>query len=527
MRREEKIDGSASASPSSAKRKRDAGPSPVSVGRTRLSGGPSMDTVEEALLQTEWKFRMNLLSQSREVDFIGRGLDWETIEDETLHGMRCRLNDRFYWVKPGKKKDDPPVDTAYQLIGNNTHLWPRVLGLCDQHRVNPLSDWLESCKAKAEGADESMLDEWLERMFDFPADFPEDVFRWVSRRLPCAMVARIIRPGTPWPRMVILYGRQGIGKSLLVRSMLPPGPEWDHYHMGELNFGMSVRDMGHAVAGKLVVECDEMRGTSKREIGDMRSFITRTVDGSGERWAYRRNPEGVSRTAVLIGTANHEDCIPPDPYGSRRYMAVPLIGRHDPDSAGGSAACGRLVADTMAEIRDTLYGLAYRALERDAKKTGQWGSMLLDDDGLTPVFREQAEAHQTVDELETKIQLFLSRWEENLAELGLHFTGQEVAEYCQLVKLETGTVRYESYAAKPTPLQSRVNKILRTERYGLEQAGRWMPGTEKKVWGWWHKESDRHLLADDYVPLTVDGRRKRLGIATPRELAMSKEMSAA
>ena len=64
----------------------------------------------------------------------------------------------------------------------------------------------------------------------------------------------------------------------------------------------------------------------------MKSFITRQQDNV--RLAYRRNTQVLPRMCIFVGTANDEDVLPNDPTGNRRFVAIPIPGKHDDIAIG-------------------------------------------------------------------------------------------------------------------------------------------------------------------------------------------------
>lgn len=489
--------------------------------RVVLAAKPSLITVGQALDSLGWGFCADTIRNERMVNFAeGHPPDaWETATDDVLTKMRWRLACECDYVAGAQGEQTAP----FEMKDNSAFLRPPVLARCDANPRNPLTGWLERCRSAAEGADESLLETWLGEAFDFDPEFPADAARWLSKRLICAVVGRIVEPGTPWPHMIILQGMQGIGKSLLAREILPGNgdPEWDRFYTNEFHFGMHEGQMAHAVKGKVVVECDEMRGRVK-EIEDMRSFITRTVDGTGVRLAYRRDPAPWPRTCVLIGTANHPDCIPGDSHGDRRYFVLPLRGKHDPSTLDGQRACGEHVRRVMAERRETLVGLALRVLERDREESGRWGRMLIDYEGMGPVFMEAAEAYREVDEWVDSFREFVENWERNLADLGCHFKTQELAEFARIVSVSTTEPDYEVYATKARRYHKRVREILTGKEFGLVEASRRIPQSDGKwvsVRGWWHRDSDVYLLGDaEWEKQSRADRREMLSIPDPVDL---------
>ena len=75
-----------------------------------------------------------------------------------------------------------------------------------------------------------------------------------------------------------------------------------------------------------------MAGSTRAERESLKAFLSRADDGS-VRLAFRRNPETMLRRCVMAGTSNDPHCLPADPAGNRRFVALTV--RADPDGAAG------------------------------------------------------------------------------------------------------------------------------------------------------------------------------------------------
>ena len=119
--------------------------------------------------------------------------------------------------------------------------------------------------------------------------------------------------------MPVLVGPQGVGKSHLLRAILPPEhPEW---FSDALHLAAHPKERVESLLGRVLVEVSEMAGAHRAEIQSLKAFLTRQDDGA-TRLAYRRNPEPMPRRAILAGTTNDAECLPNDPTGLRRFVPV-------------------------------------------------------------------------------------------------------------------------------------------------------------------------------------------------------------
>ncbi len=127
-----------------------------------------------------------------------------------------------------------------------------------------------------------------------------------------AAVARIYFPGCEYQIAIVLHGRQGIGKSYLLKAL---GGDW----YGELIDNVDDRHANDAIRSMHIVEIAEMAGLRKSEINAQKAFISRAADVY--RPAYGRNEQTFLRHCVFAITCNDDEFLT-DPTGNRRYAVI-------------------------------------------------------------------------------------------------------------------------------------------------------------------------------------------------------------
>ncbi len=143
--------------------------------------------------------------------------------------------------------------------------------------------------------------------------------RAVTRKTLVAAVARILNPGAKHDSILVLNGKQGIGKSTLFSRL---GGKW-------YSDSLSISDMKDKTApeklqGYWLLELGELAGIKKMDVETVKSFITRTDDKY--RPSYGRAVESHPRQCIIVGTTNSDGGFLRDITGNRRFWPVRVSG---------------------------------------------------------------------------------------------------------------------------------------------------------------------------------------------------------
>lgn len=143
-----------------------------------------------------------------------------------------------------------------------------------------------------------------------------DYHREVSRMIFYGGIHRLYQPGCKFDYMPILIGRQGCGKSSIVKWLALH----DTYY-GDIS-SIEGKDALENIQGIWICELSELLAMVKtKDIEAMKSFITRTTDRFRE--SYGRRTKEYPRTCLFIGTTNDYQFLS-DKTGNRRYLPVEL-----------------------------------------------------------------------------------------------------------------------------------------------------------------------------------------------------------
>ena len=165
--------------------------------------------------------------------------------------------------------------------------------------------------------------------------------RAASRKWMCASVARVFEPGRKFDNMLVLVGRQGIGKSTLA-STLSRGWFTDSIQR------LDGKDAYESLRGVWIVELAELAATKRSETETIKNFITKKEDTY--RPAYGRHTVVFPRQCVFYGTTNDPDFLK-DKSGNRRFWPVEVEGFDNGRLHGLEEEVDQLWAEAVARYR--------------------------------------------------------------------------------------------------------------------------------------------------------------------------------
>lgn len=177
---------------------------------------------------------------------------------------------------------------------------------CHRHSYNAVKKYLESLPAW-DGVPR------LDTLFcDYLGAEDNTYVRAAARKSLVAAVARAMTPGVKYDTMPILAGRQGIGKSTLLRLL---GGQW---------FSDSLETFGgkescEMIQGVWINEIGELNGLNKAETNAVKQFLSKVEDIFRE--PYGRRTGVYPRRCVFFGTSNEEEFLR-DKTGNRRFWPI-------------------------------------------------------------------------------------------------------------------------------------------------------------------------------------------------------------
>lgn len=212
------------------------------------------------------------------LNFPAGGKPWQ---DEDTILCRHFLSEKYKFDLPSKTIDEAATVVSYM----NT--------------VHPVREYLSNLKWDGK----KRLDTWLTCYLGAETN---PYTRTIGVKTLLGAVARIYQPDVKFDYMLVLEGKQGIGKSTVVKIL---GGLW----YGDIILDPHSPDTIDAMRGLWIVECAEMEMVRRADVQALRAFLSRQVDRT--RLAYGRRTKNFSRQCIFIGTMN------PDAEGYLRDMA--------------------------------------------------------------------------------------------------------------------------------------------------------------------------------------------------------------
>lgn len=221
-----------------------------------------------------------------------RFLNWSDTDDACL---------RNYFATKYRIKGKGIIDDALQEATQD-------------NKFHPVRDYLQGVKWDGECRVDELFITYLGA---------EDTayVRAATRKWLCGAVARVMHPGIKFDTAIVLYGSQGLGKSLILEKL---GKGWFNNSLVDIK----TKDTMEQIQGSWVIELGELAPTFKNENEIVKAFISRASDRF--RSPYGRRTEEYPRQCVFAGSTNNLMFLK-DRTGNRRFW--PIAGDKDQKTA--------------------------------------------------------------------------------------------------------------------------------------------------------------------------------------------------
>ena len=145
--------------------------------------------------------------------------------------------------------------------------------------------------------------------------------RTASRDIIMGLVNRAMEPGCAWPRLTILWGAQGCGKSTFLELLLPAEQGW-YYESAK--FPMSDEELFDNTRLKWLIEFSDP-STRRNEAEAAKTFVSRKSYSYRHKYGALSTAHPYQFHGVMSGNPLGNTVIPPDASGYRRYLSVDCV----------------------------------------------------------------------------------------------------------------------------------------------------------------------------------------------------------
>ena len=196
-----------------------------------------------------------------------------------------------------------------EVVKSRSNVTDALTVMAHSRKYNPLLDKLETLPQWDGVPRASTL------LVDFLGAEDNEYTRAVTLHALYGAVMRAYVPGIKFDECLVLVSkRQGIGKSTLANKLA-----LDDLFYSDTLGDISKKDAPENLRGKWIVEISELEGLRKKEVSQIKEFLSKRIDRF--RAAYGRRSEDVPRRSVFIGTTNSTAFLS-DKSGNRRFLPV-------------------------------------------------------------------------------------------------------------------------------------------------------------------------------------------------------------
>jgi predicted P-loop ATPase len=236
-----------------------------------------------------------------------------------------------------------------------------VQTIAENNGFHPVMDYLTSIVWDGE----PRLDEWL---VTYCGCVPSDYIMAIGARWMISGVARIFEPGCKAHCVLVLEGKQGIGKSTVFEVI------GGRYYSNDIA-ALGTKDAQEQILGVWLMEFDELEAVTRaREILAVNAFVSRSIDHF--RLPYARHSQAHPRQSIC-GASTNQVAWHRDSTGARRWWPAKPAVVHP------------IEMDALRQDRDQLWA---EARDRYLLQEHWW----LDDDNL--IAAQVAEMEQRFEE---------------------------------------------------------------------------------------------------------------------------------
>ena len=239
---------------------------------------------------------------------------WKRNVDSFRNEIRIQLRRRCHYQKQGKRKNEPTQNIPYKVSREAAADFSDMLST--DNRADDVADFFDGLKDVWDG--NIRIQQTLQDHLD--AD-DNELTQWASafQFVGCVLATR--KPGIHRRGIITLIGRQLSGKTTWILSLLP---QHLRQYAAPISLAGEDEQRSHRLVGMALVELGELAGASRADNDSLKSWLTRPFDHVRLPW--RRDPERIERSGLMMASINENQKFPEDSSGSTRWIAIPCPG---------------------------------------------------------------------------------------------------------------------------------------------------------------------------------------------------------
>lgn len=267
-----------------------------------------------------------------------KDLPWRRLPKSGRNAKRVQV-DGDQWMDVDESGLRAYLETNYGIESRQKVLDALEL-TCQKHTFHPVRDYLHSITWDDTPRLDTMLIDYM--------GAEDDIYtREATRKWMCGAVARVMEPGCKFDTLIVLVGKQGIGKSYLASKL-------GRYWFSDTLMGVGTKEALEQLQGKWIIELAELAATYKKDSEKIKAFLAASTDNF--RRAYGRNSQEYQRQCVFYGSTNDRGFLR-DLTGNRRYWAIAVDPPRD-----------KLFKELTDAIIDQLWAEAYQRWKDGEKR---------------------------------------------------------------------------------------------------------------------------------------------------------------
>jgi len=251
------------------------------------------------------------------------------------------------------------INSLFRELNNNGHkcLMATLKSLLNSDFIeseDPFIEYFESLPKWRKG-DKDYIGELMKTIGAENDDF----FKWSFPKWLVATVVCSINPERVNQQVLVLVGKQGLGKSTWLNKLVPRALD-GYLYTGIVN--PSNKDTLVNLSENFLINLDELENLNKTELGSLKSLITQSAIRL--RKAYGVFNDNFTRRASFVGSVNEVEFLT-DQTGNRRYLVI---------------NCNQILYEDLENIDfDLVYSQAY-SLYKNSKASSSFKYWFAGDD---------------------------------------------------------------------------------------------------------------------------------------------------